>query len=209
MADASNGSGLREHVLVFTQFLRNPRTVGAVSPSSQVLARAVCRHLPSDKPVRLVELGPGTGALTGALNDHIAPKSRFLAIELEPIFVRKLRQRLPRVEVVCASAERLEEFVNDRRLHPVDHIVSGLPFASLPAEMTQHILDGIEHVLRPGGTFTTFQYVYAYAWARPAAIFREEMTRRMGGPPQKRLVSRNIPPAFILTWTRSKGAAGL
>ena len=203
MADASNGTGLREHVLVFTRFLRNPRTVGAVAPSSQTLARAVVRHLPSDLPVRLVELGPGTGALTGAIADHIAPSSRFLAIELEPIFVRKLRQRLPNVEVVCASAERLEELVTDRGLQPVDHIVSGLPFASLPGEMTQHILDGIEHVLRPGGTFTTFQYVYAYAWARPAAIFREEMTRRMGGPPQKHLVSRNVPPAFILTWTRA------
>jgi phosphatidylethanolamine/phosphatidyl-N-methylethanolamine N-methyltransferase len=202
MADASHGSGLREHVLIFTRFLKNPRTVGAVSPSSRTLARSMMKLLPADIPIRLVELGPGTGALTGALADHLAPESRFLAIELEPAFVRKIRQRWPGVEVVCASAERLEELVKDRGLHPVDHIVSGLPFASLPADMTRQILDGIERTLRPGGTFTTFQYVYAYAWARPAADFRAEMTRRMGGPPEKRLVSKNIPPAFILTWTR-------
>lgn len=202
MADASNGSGLPEHVLIFTRFLRNPRTVGAVAPSSRALARAMVELLPSDRPVRLVELGPGTGALTGALADHLAPDSRFLAIELEPAFVRKIRQRWHNVDVVCASAERLEELVADRGLHPVDHIVSGLPFASLPKDMTRQILDGIEHTLRPGGTFTTFQYIYAYAWARPAAAFRGEMTERMGGPPAKRLVWRNLPPAFALTWTR-------
>ena len=87
MADASNGSGLREHVLVFTQFLRNPRTVGAVVPSSQVLARAVVRHLPSDQPIRLVELGPGTGALTGALADHIAPIVGRIAKILLPLAI--------------------------------------------------------------------------------------------------------------------------
>jgi phospholipid N-methyltransferase len=202
MADGSNGSGLREHVLILSRFLRNPRTVGAVSPSSQVLARAMCERLPAGRPIRLVELGPGTGALTGALADHLAPDSRFLAIELEPAFVRKLQQRYPEVDVVNASAERLGELVDVRRLNPVDHIVSGLPFASLPAGMTAEILDGIEHTLRPGGTFTTFQYIYAYAWAKPAAAFRAEMTRRMGGPPARHLVWRNLPPAFILTWTR-------
>jgi phospholipid N-methyltransferase len=201
MADA-NGSGLREHVLIFTRFLRNPRTVGAVSPSSRALADAIVTLLPSDTPTRVVELGPGTGALTGAIADHLAPDSRFLAIELEPAFVRKIRQRWPDVEVVCASAERLEELVTDRGIAPVDHIISGLPFASLPAEMTRQILDGIEGTLRPGGTFTTFQYIYAYAWARPAAAFRAEMTRRMGGPPVRRLVWRNLPPAFAITWTR-------
>jgi phospholipid N-methyltransferase len=202
MADASNGSGLREHVLIFTRFLKNPRTVGAVSPSSRILARSIISLIPDDEPVRLVELGPGTGALTGALAEHLAPGSRFLAIELEPAFVRKIRQRWPAVEVVCASAERLEELVDDRGLNPVDHIVSGLPFASLPPEVTEQILDGVQRTLRPGGTFTTFQYAYAYAWAPHASRFRAEMTRRMGGAPVRHLVVRNLPPAFILTWTR-------
>ncbi len=202
MADASNGSGLREHVLIFTRFLKNPRTVGAVSPSSRILAKTIIKLIPDDVPVRLVELGPGTGALTGALAERLAPGSRFLAIELEPAFVRKIRQRWPEVEVVCASAERLAELVSDRGLNPVDHIVSGLPFASLLPEVTQQILDGVQRTLRPGGTFTTFQYSYAYAWAPHAASFRAEMTRRMGGPPVRHLVVRNLPPAFILTWTR-------
>ena len=46
---------------LFTRFLRNPRTVGAVAPSSQTLARAVVRHLPSDKPRAAGRAGTGHG----------------------------------------------------------------------------------------------------------------------------------------------------
>jgi phospholipid N-methyltransferase len=202
MAEAQNGSGLREHLLLFTRFLRNPATIGAVAPSSRTLARAMARRLPADRPIHLVELGPGTGALTGILSEHLAPGSRYLAIELEADFVRQIHERWPGVEVVWASAEQLEELVTARRLAPVDHIVSGLPFASLPQATTRRIMDGIERTLRKGGTFTTFQYLYAYAWAPSAAVFRAEMDRRMGGPPERKIVWRNLPPAFILTWTR-------
>jgi len=67
----TNGSGLREHVLLFTRFLKSPRTVGAVSPSSLAVAQAIARVLPPAGPLRVVELGPGTGALTGSIMDRI------------------------------------------------------------------------------------------------------------------------------------------
>ena len=68
-------------------------------------------------------------------------------------------------------------------------------------DVTRRILDGIEHTLRPGGTFTTFQYLHGYGM-RPGRVFRREMSARMGGPPDRRLVLKNFPLAFILTWTR-------
>jgi phospholipid N-methyltransferase len=76
-----------------------------------------------------------------------------------------------------------------------------LPFASLPMDDTRRILDEIERTLRPGGTFTTFQYLHGYG-LRPGRVFRSQMSERMGGPPERRLVLRNFPMAFILTWTR-------
>jgi phospholipid N-methyltransferase len=83
----------------------------------------------------------------------------------------------------------------------VDHIISGLPFASLPMDVTSKVLDGIEHTLRPGGTFTTFQYLHGYGM-RPGRVFRREMSARMRAQPERRLVLKNFPIAFILTWTR-------
>jgi phospholipid N-methyltransferase len=192
---------LREHLLIASKFLRNPRTVGAVSASSKSMAREMVRELPTDKPVHVVELGPGTGSFTRAIVERLAPGSRFLAIELDREFVERLRPRWPSVEFVLGSAVELEQLVTKRNMQPVDHIVSGLPFASLPVEDSRRIMDGIQHVLRPGGTFTTFQYLHGY-WMPPGRVFRREMRLRMGGPHHRRLVLKNFPVSFILTWTR-------
>ena len=45
MSRAPSGSGLREHLLLFGRFLRSPREVGAIAPSSRVLARAMVAGL--------------------------------------------------------------------------------------------------------------------------------------------------------------------
>ena len=194
-------TGLREHMLMASRFLRNPRTVGAVSASSQALAAAMVARIETDRPVRVVELGPGTGAFTRAIVERVMPGSRVLAIELERDFAKRIRNCFPGVECVCGSAAELERLVGERRLAPIDHFVSGLPFASIPVSVTRKILDGIEHTLRPGGTFTTFQYLHGYGMP-PGRTFRREMSERMGGPPERQLVLRNFPFAFTLTWTR-------
>jgi phospholipid N-methyltransferase len=201
MDDASNNNVLRESMLIFSKFLKSPRTVGAVSPSSKALAEMMVANLPTDEPISVVELGPGTGAFTGAIVNRLSTDARFLAIDIEPDFVKKIRQRWPTVECVCASAEDLERLAIESGLGHVDHIISGLPFASLPVAMTRQILQGIERTLKPGGTFTTFQYVHGYGMP-PGRLFRRQMSTLMGAPPRRRLVLRNFPPTYILTWTR-------
>lgn len=153
------------------------------------------------RPVRIVELGPGTGSFTSAIARRLGSAARMLSIDVDQDFVDRLRARWPRIDFVCASAAALPELAAERGLAPVDHIISGLPFASLPAEITRDILDAIERTLRTRGTFTTFQYVHAYPL--PAAVaFRRDITQRLGDAPDRRLVIWNIPPAYVLTWTR-------
>jgi phosphatidylethanolamine/phosphatidyl-N-methylethanolamine N-methyltransferase len=211
MAETSRGSAWRDRLLLLGRFLQSPRTVGAVAPSSPRLASRMVDALDLSA-ARVVELGPGTGSLTGAIVERLGPKSRFMAVDIEPLFIETLRQRWPHADFVCASAEQLPALAAERGLTPVDHIISGLPFASLPTTVTHGILEGIERTLRPGGTFTTFQYVLAYHM--PAAVaFRREMSRRLGSEPTRRLVLGNLPPAWVLTWekgalTGSTGSTG-
>ena len=120
--------------------------------------------------------------------------------------MERIRLRWPAVDCVCASAFDLEKLVNERHMNPVDHVVSGLPFASIPVAMTRAILDGIEHTLRPGGSFTTFQYLHGY-FMPPGRTFRREMSERMHAAPRRQLVLKNFPFAFTLTWTRPARAA--
>jgi phosphatidylethanolamine/phosphatidyl-N-methylethanolamine N-methyltransferase len=201
MAQAPHSPGFRDHALMLGRFLRSPNTIGAVAASSRTLARRMVAGLPADRPLNVVELGPGTGPFTRALVERVASGSRILAIDLEQTFVDRLRGLWPAVDCVCASAVELERLVTERHLAPVDHIISGLPFASLPLDVTQRILDGIERTLRPGGTFTTFQYLHGYG-LKPGRVFRRAMDARMGGLTSRHLVVRNFPMAFVLTWTR-------
>lgn len=202
MSDASNGTGLREHVFLFSRFLRSPRTVGAVTASSRALAESMVEGVDLTRPGHVVELGPGTGVFTAAIAERLGPDTRFLAVDIDPAFVQQIRKRWPAIQCVCASAERLDDLVVARAMYPVDHIVSGLPFVSLPVPMTKQILASVSTVLRPGGTFTTFQYMHGYALPQ-AASFRRNMTERMGSQPLTRLVVRNVPPAVVLTWRKS------
>src|SRR6187399_3728628 len=106
MSESSNGTSLREHALLFSRFLRSPRTVGAVTASSRALAEAMVDGLDLEKPGCIVELGPGTGAFTSAIVERLGPETRFLALDIEPAFVERINARWPAVECVCASAER-------------------------------------------------------------------------------------------------------
>lgn len=202
MSNASNGTGLREHVFLFSRFLRSPRTVGALTASSRALAEAMVDGLDLGCPGHVVELGPGTGVFTAAIAERLGKDTRFLAVDIDPAFVSQIRKRWPDIECVCASAERLDDLVSARQMFPIDHIVSGLPFVSLPPPMTKQILQTVADVLKPGGTFTTFQYLHGYGLPQ-AGSFRRAMSAHMGSQPTVRLVVRNVPPALVLTWRKA------
>jgi len=187
------------HLAFFGALIRNPRAVGAIVPSSASLARRMVRDVAPAS--RVVELGPGTGVITREILARNGDRGSFLAIDVNRAFVDRIRRAWPGIDCVCASAEILPVLAAERGWPNVDHIVSGLPFATLPTATTRLILDGVHQVLRLGGTFTTFQYVHAYR-VPSAAAFRREMSRRLGCQPSAQLVVRNVPPALVLTWHR-------
>ena len=154
-----------------------------------------------DHGVKIVEFGPGTGPFTQELLDRLPGVGRYLGIERDPVFLEMLRSRFPEAEFLGDSVENLLQILEDRELFPVDHIVSGLPFASFPTDVILRVLDAAESALSPGGTFTTFQYLHAYGLPS-ARFFRKEMARRFGRGPASQFELRNIPPAFVFTWRK-------
>ena len=190
---------MNEHLLMLGRFVRSPRTVGAVAPSSRALAEDMVQGLDLSGAANVVELGPGTGVVTRAIAERLGPDAHALAVDVEPAFVAAIARRFPRVEAVCASAADLPALLRERGMFPAAHVISGLPFASRSAEVTTKILDAIAESLERGGTFTTFQYLNGYPTPL-AKAFRRAMSERMGAAPSRRVVWRNLPPAFVLTW---------
>lgn len=195
-------SDIQDHVLLVSRFLRSPRTVGAFAPSSRPLAEAMSDHLVPGKASRVVELGPGTGAFTASLRSAVADRSNLLAVEIDPVFASALQRRWPDLDVACAAAETLPDLMAARGAREVDHVISGLPFVTLSAAVVTRTLEAVATTLRPGGTFTTFQYAHCYAWPS-ASAFRREVSEILGSAaPTSRLIVPNVPPAVVLRWTR-------
>jgi phosphatidylethanolamine/phosphatidyl-N-methylethanolamine N-methyltransferase len=192
----------RDHRLFLSHFRKSPRTVGAIAPSSQKLARAMLDGLTLEPGTRVVELGPGTGAITREIATRLPPGAPCLAIDIDPVFTARVSSRWPHIDAICDRAEHLLDIVRHRQLLPVDHIISGLPFASLPTDATRAIVDAIAATLRPGGTFTTFQYVHAYALP-PAIAVRRTLSERMASRPAFRVVLANLPPALVIRWIKA------
>src|SRR5215207_3906356 len=142
---------MNEHLLMLGRFVRSPRTVGAVAPSSRALAEEMVQGLDLSGPTSIVELGPGTGVVTRAIAERLGPDAHALAIDVEPAFVAAIARRFPRVEAICASAANLPALLRERGMFPAAHIISGLPFASLSAEVTTTILDAVDESLEHGG----------------------------------------------------------
>lgn len=192
----------KENLHFFRRFLRNPLQVGAVAPSSQKLARAMIRDLSLNYGDTLLELGPGTGALTYQIRRILPDSTAYFGIECEPRFVKLLQQTFPKMHFVKGRAEQANELYRDYNLSPVKVIISGIPFANhWNEESRNHIIATLDELMSPGCVFRTFQYVHAYTLP-PALRFRKEMSDHFGQFHRSRIVMQNLPPAFVLTWKK-------
>jgi phosphatidylethanolamine/phosphatidyl-N-methylethanolamine N-methyltransferase len=190
------GEGLR----FFGSFLRSPGSVGAVLPSSRYLARALVGRLDLKPGELVVEYGPGTGPMTAIVQQLLPAEARYLGIELEPRFHQQLLRRFPNFEFHLGSAADVAAILAARGLPAPVRILSGLPFASLPAAVQDAVVDGIVGALRgSGGDFRTFQYVHAYGM-KSARRFRSMMSERFDGFERVGPIVRNVPPAFVLRY---------
>ncbi|HWN34257.1 MAG TPA: methyltransferase domain-containing protein [Pseudonocardia sp.] len=181
---------------IIAQFLRHPLRTGAVAASSARLARAMTEDIGIETASLIVELGPGTGAITDAILPRMGPKARLVLVELNPALAARMAARYPdpRVQVVQGSAADLVELVAPGT---VDVVVSGLPWTVMPGAVQGRILRAVDEVLRPDGRFTTFAYLHA-ARTPLARQFLEQLAGQFGSQERGATVWSNLPPARVL-----------
>ncbi len=173
----------------FRAWVRDPRRVAAVVPSSASLARAMTRSIaPGCAPV--IELGPGTGVFTAALLGRGVPEHRIALVELGEEFGESLRRRFPLATLVHHDAARLGslEFFGGELAGAV---VSGLPLLAMTPSRVHRVLQGAFARLRPDGAF--YQFTYGFRCPVPARLLA-----RLGLKATRVGVAlRNLPPATV------------
>lgn len=178
------------------EFLRSPADIGAVAPSSPRLAEAITAPVPELGDPVVVELGPGTGAVTSIIEEQLRGRGHQLAIETNPRLADQLRWRCREAEVIDADASALPQLLHERGLDRADVVISGLPWAAFSYEVQHEILSAVSSVLAPDGAFTTFGYVHALRLAS-ALRFRQLLHTTFEEVVPGRTVWRNLPPALV------------
>ena len=174
-------------------FLRSPREVGSIIPSSRFLERRIRRTIDVAQAPVVVELGPGTGGTTQAVLADMPADATLLAIDTNPAFIKRLQAIYdPRLIAQQDSAESLAALIRGHELAAPSVIFSGIPFSTMPAASANAIIDHIWAALAPGGRFMAYQ-------------FRPDVARygnlRFGAP----LCERewlNIPPMWFFVWDK-------
>ncbi len=177
-------------------FARHPRTIGAVAPSSRRLASAMLAAADLQSAGVVVELGAGTGAITGPIRERIGPHASFISMELNPGAVDRLSRRFRGIHVICDSAENLRLHLDILGIQNADCIISSLPWSSMNTDLQGRILDSVFASLRSGGSFSTMAYLHASGYAS-ARHFRAGLVRRFGQIKSSKVVWANVPPAFV------------
>jgi len=140
---------------------------------------------------RIVELGPGSGSITGCLLDNLSPEAKLLAIELDQGIADQLQQNIQdaRLIVQIGDAASLSVHLKTMSWKAADSIISGLPFQALGPASRDAILSSARESLSIGGRFIAFQY-----GLRLLPIFRRHFRRvRVIGP-----IWLNLPPAYVI-----------
>lgn len=156
---------LTDHITFFRQFQQRFETTGAIAPSSRFLAAALTGPFRGGKrPARVLEVGPGTGAVTGRIVRLMGPEDRLDLVEINATFAELLRQRFAADSAYRRVAGRsqvhvcpLQEFHSDQ---PYDFIISGLPLNNFAPELVRDIFGCYFRLLAPGGVLSYFEYMY-------------------------------------------------
>ena len=173
------------------QYIFKPRTVGAVLPSSKYLAKKMVSSINFAEAKCIVEYGAGTGVLTAEILQKKKPDTKMIVFEMNSTFCKMLSEKYgsePGVYIVNDSALYVGKKLQEYGAAYADYVISGLPFASLPQDVSFDILTETKKHLMPGGAFITFQYTLLKKDFIGQFFDHVDIVREV----------RNVPPAYVL-----------
>ena len=185
---------LDDEVRFLRSWIEKPLHMGAVMPSGRVLARTMARYVEIDSDAPVIELGPGTGAITNALIAQGVEQKRLVLVEYNPGFCALLRDRYPHATVVQGDAYALRDSLWNVLSAPASAVVSGLPLVTKPMLTRLKLIRDAFVAMSPGSPFVQFTYSVAPPIPRSLPGVSTEASER---------IWMNLPPARV--WVYRKG----
>jgi len=185
----------------FVRFLKEPNSVGALFPSSKALAREIVREIPekSDQRIRILEIGPGTGAFTKEIVKRMGENATLDLVEFDGNFVKVLQRKHSKASNVTVYHQSILEYSQEEKY---DYIISGLPFNSFSVEKVKDVFEKFRELSVEGAKISYFEYP---SCSRITNIFSKR-TRQISEEKERffeshgtstRTIWGNLPPARV------------
>ena len=202
---------MRGQLTFWREFLKNHQEVGALFATGKAASIELARPTTSDKRPRrtILEVGAGDGPVTKILLKNLRAGDVLWVVELNEHLTHKLEQNLKAhisearsraatVHILCADIRKVTA---DQPNKSFDHIISTLPFNSLPVSLVKEVIDEYKRVLKPGGEVTYIEYIILRRIKR--LLVKDKAHDQYLHDLQDRYrnahtyVWRNLPPAHI------------
>jgi len=184
---------LDDEVRFLRSWIEKPLHMGAVMPSGRLLARTMAQYVDIDSAGAVVELGPGTGAITSALIDRGVDQKRLVLVEYNPSFCALLRDRYPHAKVVQGDAYTLRDSLRHVLSAPASAVVSGLPLVTKPMQTRLRLIRDAFVALAPGAPFVQFTYSVVPPIPKSLPGVSTEASER---------IWMNLPPARVWVYRK-------
>ncbi len=173
----------------FSEFLKQGKNIGSITPSSKFLVKKMIEPVDFNKARIIVEFGPGTGVITLEILKNMSENTKLIVFEINDEFVEQLKE-IPdtRMEIINDNAENIETHLKERGIEKVDYVISSIPLAMIPKKTEYAILNSVKNILNPDGALIQFQYSLA-SLKKLKEIFDVKID----------FTSMNFPPACIFT----------
>jgi len=184
---------IAESAAFLKRFVKQPRQVGSIIPSSPFLTRAVMSKIKWDDARYVAELGAGTGVFTRAIVRNLQPSGKLLVFEIDPAFKAMIENEHPDL-TIYGDATELHRIIDDLGIDQLDYVVSSLPFTVMPPRVMVSILNAVGKCLKPGGKFIAYQY------SRQKKHYFDKRFENVSTS----FVWCNVPPAFVFECTKAE-----
>ncbi|ACI91565.1 ribosomal RNA adenine methylase transferase [Afipia carboxidovorans OM5] len=184
---------LDDEVRFLRSWIEKPLHMGAVMPSGRMLARTMASYVDTETEAPVIELGPGTGAITDALVAHGVDQKRLILVEFNPGFCALLRERYPQATVVQGDAYHLDKTLAEIA-QPAAAVVSGLPLVTKPMLTRLRLMREAFMKLIPGAPFVQFTYSVVPPIPKSLPGILTEASER---------IWMNVPPARVWVYRKA------
>jgi phosphatidylethanolamine/phosphatidyl-N-methylethanolamine N-methyltransferase len=161
---------LRNRMVFYGQAFERAKEVGAFTHTSKVVAEAVAEPIvraADGRPLRVLEVGAGTGAITRSIVERLGPADRLDLVEINPEFVKVLHEQfgaIPGGPQVRIEERDVAALPRDEKY---DVIISSLPLLNFSPALVRDVFElYLTELLVPGGTLSYYDY-----WAKELRTF--------------------------------------